>query len=189
MKDKHKLSREAGGEAGPGVAALQPWHRFGTAFSTWLFALGAACVLSQQGKGVTSCSSGSSWRARGKGGSGEELKDHTCLLISLRLFHPSSCRTSQLCLRGHSSHECLSVVHSIVPPVACKTFPKNRWAAGLAPLVLFTFLKPFQCRKKPQPAKPQHLGVFFLRCEHSRTWIPKFFSRSLHTCSVFWMNI
>lgn len=56
-------------------------------------------------------------------------------------FSSFSFSTSCLCHCGHSSHHYLSACHSIIPLLACKTVTGKRWAIGLFPFILFTFLK------------------------------------------------
>lgn len=146
-------------------------------------------VSARENLRVTSCNSGSSWKAQDKGRSREGFKDHTWLLISLKFFHPLSFWTSQLCLCGHSSHKCLSVVHGIIPPLACKTFPKKRWAIGVGPLVLFTFLKNFQWREKTPLQTPIPCFLKKWKFPYLKKFQNYFQEACIHAMFGFWRNI
>lgn len=137
-------------ETDPGVGSFLPCHCFGNGWGNFYLVYRNCPVSLRENLSVTSCSSGSSWRAQGTGRSREGFKDHTCPLISLKPFHPFSLWPSQLHLCGHSSHFCLSAVHSIIPPLACKALPEKRWAVGLGPLVYWPSWKIFSGGKKPQ---------------------------------------
>lgn len=160
----------------------------GILFSMQLFILYVS-YFNKRKLRVIRCNSGSSLKAEGKGRSREGFEDHTCFLISLKHFHSFSFWTSQLCLCGHSSHKCLSVVHGIIPSLACKTFPKKWWAIGLGPLVLVTFLKNFQWRGK----KPLQTSIpCFLKKWKLPYWdkLQNYFQEAcMHTMFGFWMNI
>lgn len=158
----------------------------GILFSMQLFILYVSYFKKRKLR-VISCNSGSFLKAEGKGRSREGFEDHTCFLISLKRFHSFSFWTSQLCLCGHSSHKCLSVVHGIIPSLACKTFPKKWWAIGLGPPVLVTFLKNFQWRGKKNP--PNFNSLLFEKVKIAiLRQIAKLFSRSLHAHHVWLLD-
>lgn len=147
-------------ETDPGVGSFLPCHYFGNGwgdfwYSAFHLVYRSCPVSSGENLSVTSCSSGSSWRARGKGGRREGFKDHLCPLISLKPFHPFSLWPSHLHLCGHSSHFCLSAVHGIIPPLACQALPEKRWALGLAPGLYLSSWKIISGEKKKN--KPQNL--------------------------------